>query len=116
MLQQKTEIPEGWKEVALNQVCDNFDNLRQPVSRNLREPGDVPYYGATGIVDYVKYFIFDEELLLVGEDGADWTRFANAAYIIRGRSWVNNHAHILKSNKANLNFLKNLILKQTQAL
>ena len=46
MVQNKTKIPDGWQEVPLNQVCENFDNLRRPVSQNLREPGDVPYYWA----------------------------------------------------------------------
>lgn len=108
-MNKKTKIPEGWREAALNDVCENLDNLRRPVSKELREHGDIPYYGATGIVDYVKDYIFDEELLLVGEDGADWSKFANAAFIIRDKSWVNNHAHILRCKKSNILYLQNYL-------
>lgn len=109
MPKQRTKIPEGWRETTLDEVCENLDNLRRPVSQNLREPGNIPYYGATGIVDYVKDYIFDEELLLVGEDGADWSKFASAAYIIKGKSWVNNHAHILRCKKSNIVYLQNYL-------
>ena len=57
----------------------------------------------------MKDYIFDEELLLVGEDGADWSKFANATYIIRGKGWVNNHAHILKCKKNNIVYLQNYL-------
>ncbi len=83
-----------------------MDNLRVPVTRSKRIKGTIPYYGATGIVDYVDDYIFDEKLLLVGEDGADWSAYANTAYIIEGKSWVNNHAHVLRVTNADIDFLK----------
>jgi type I restriction enzyme, S subunit len=102
-------IPEEWRIEKIKDVCDNLDNKRIPVEKGKRERGAIPYYGATGIVDYVKDFIFNEELLLVGEDGADWSAYANSAYIIRGKSWVNNHAHILKCKKINIVFLRSFL-------
>jgi type I restriction enzyme S subunit len=71
--------------------------MRRPITSGLREPGDIPYYGASGIVDYVKDHIFDEDLLLVSEDGANLlARNTPIAFSISGKSWVNNHAHVLK--------------------
>ncbi|MBI5152748.1 restriction endonuclease subunit S [Candidatus Peregrinibacteria bacterium] len=103
---QSRQIPAGWKMKQLNQVCENLDNLRKPVTKSDREKGTIPYYGATGIVDHVADYIFDEELLLVGEDGADWSPYANTTYIVRGKTWVNNHAHVLRCIDANIIFLK----------
>src|SRR3989338_8884172 len=102
----KQNIPKGWRAATVEDVCENLDNLRKPVTKSDREAGDIPYYGATGIVDYVKDYIFDEPLLLIGEDGADWSKFANTAYTVDGRSWVNNHAHVLRCTKADRVFLK----------
>ena len=71
--------------------------MRKPITSGLREPGDIPYYGASGIVDYVKDYIFDYDLLLVSEDGANLlARNTPIAFSISGKSWVNNHAHVLK--------------------
>ena len=62
-----------------------------------REKGDIPYYGASGVVDYVKDYIFDGDYLLVSEDGANLTaRVTPIAFSISGKTWVNNHAHVLK--------------------
>lgn len=98
-----------WQKVKISDVCDSLDNKRIPISKEVREKGEIPYYGATGIVDYVKDYIFDEKLLLVGEDGADWSSNANTAYLINGKSWVNNHAHVLRCTKINDFFLKEYI-------
>lgn len=68
------------------------------MSQRDREKGLYPYYGATGIIDYVKEFIFDEKLVLIGEDGAKWGSNENSAFIAEGKYWVNNHAHVLKPN------------------
>jgi len=95
----------SWQKIKLENIVENLDNKRIPVAREKRKKGTIPYYGATGIVDYVEDYIFDEELLLVGEDGADWSPFANTSYIIRGKSWINNHAHVLRVVKANIGFL-----------
>ena len=58
--------------------------------------GEYPYYGASGIVDYIDDYIFDEELLLIGEDGAKWGAYEASSFIVYGKYWVNNHAHVLK--------------------
>jgi type I restriction enzyme S subunit len=84
-----------WK--TLGELAENLDSMRRPITSGLREQGDIPYYGASGIVDYVKDFIFDEDLLLVSEDGANLlARNTPIAFSISGKSWVNNHAHVLK--------------------
>ena len=87
---------ENWTCKKLGDVCDILDSKRKPITKRDRKPGNIPYYGATGIQDYVSDFIFDGRFLLVGEDGAKWGKNDNTAYIIEGKSWVNNHAHILK--------------------
>ena len=94
------KIPEGWEVRKTKHLSINLDGKRIPISADMREEGDIPYYGATGILDYVKDYLFNEILLLVGEDGApffDKTKIV--AYIIKGKSWVNNHAHVLRVNK-----------------
>ncbi len=83
----------------LGSLAENLDSMRKPVTSGLREFGEIPYYGASGIVDYVKDYIFDDDLLLVSEDGANLiARNTPIAFSISGKSWVNNHAHVLKFN------------------
>jgi type I restriction enzyme S subunit len=90
-------LPSGWRWEKLPNISKNLDGKRIPVSEKLREKGDIPYYGASGIVDYVKDYLFDEELLLVSEDGANLVmRTYPIAFSISGKTWVNNHAHVLK--------------------
>lgn len=87
----------GWVEKRLGGVCENLDSKRIPITKSKRKSGDIPYYGASGIVDHVADFIFDEELLLVSEDGANLlARTYPIAFSVSGRTWVNNHAHILR--------------------
>ena len=69
----------GWGE-----VCEILDKLRKPVTKSDRKPGPYPYYGATGILDYVDKYIFDEKLVLVGEDGAKWGVGDKTAFIAEG--------------------------------
>lgn len=97
-----------WERKTLNQISDNLDSKRVPITQNLRNKGSIPYYGASGIVDYVKDFLFDEDLLLVSEDGANLlARTYPIAFSINGRTWVNNHAHILKfKNMTNQKFVE----------
>lgn len=84
-----------WKK--LGEIANNLDRLRKPITANKREAGDIPYYGASGIVDYVKGFIFDGDYLLVSEDGANLlTRTYPIAFSIKGKTWVNNHAHVIE--------------------
>lgn len=98
-----------WEEKKLGDICEILNNRRQPISSNNREKGQYPYYGASGIVDYVKDYIFDERLVLVGEDGAKWGSNEKTAFIAEGKYWVNNHAHVLKPIQINdvllINFL-----------
>lgn len=92
-------MKEGWDYKELGECCDILDSKRKPITKNKRILGDIPYYGATGILDYVKDYIFDEKLVLIGEDGAKWGAGENTAYIIDGKSWVNNHAHAIRPNR-----------------
>ena len=88
---------EDWEEKTLNEISENLDGKRKPITKKYREEGEIPYYGASGIVDYVKDFIFDEDLLLVSEDGANLlARTYPIAFSINGKTWVNNHAHVLR--------------------
>ncbi len=89
-----------WVEMKLGKIAENLDSKRVPITSNIREKGDIPYYGASGIIDYVKDYIFDEELLLISEDGANLiARVYPIAFSISGKTWVNNHAHVLKFEK-----------------
>jgi type I restriction enzyme M protein len=91
------EIDPAWPMVRLGEVCENLDSQRRPVEKSERKPGPYPYYGASGIVDYVEECLFDGDYLLVSEDGANLlARTTPIAFSISGKSWVNNHAHILK--------------------
>lgn len=89
-------MKEGWTYKKLGEVCEILDSQRKPVTKKDRTKGIYPYYGASGIQDYVDSYIFDGRFLLVGEDGAKWGASDKSAFIIEGKSWVNNHAHILK--------------------
>ena len=92
-------MKEGWTYKKLGEVCDILDSQRKPITKDKRESGNIPYYGATGCLDYVKDYIFDEKLVLLGEDGAKWGAGEDSAYIITGKSWVNNHAHALRPKR-----------------
>lgn len=89
--------PVEWKK--LGEVAENMDYLRKPITSGNRVAGDYPYYGASGIVDYIDNYIFDGDFLLVSEDGANLVaRKTPIAFSISGKNWVNNHAHVLKFN------------------
>lgn len=92
-------MKKGWTYKKLGEVCDILDYMRKPITKGKRESGDIPYYGATGCLDYVKDYIFDEKLVLLGEDGAKWGAGETSSYIIEGKSWVNNHAHALRPRR-----------------
>jgi restriction endonuclease S subunit len=100
---------EGWHVTSLDSVCEILNNRRRPITGNERTPGPYPYYGASGVVDYVGDFIFNERLLLIGEDGAKWGAFEKTAFIADGRYWVNNHAHVLKPIAASDTLLENYL-------
>ena len=86
----------GWTYKKLGEVATLYDSQRKPVTKKDRVSGMYPYYGATGIQDYVDSYIFDGRYLLLGEDGAKWGANEKSAFIIEGKSWVNNHAHIMR--------------------
>src|SRR5713101_5967429 len=92
-------MPSSWAVEPLGSIVDILDSQRIPINSDERakRPGDVPYYGATGQVGWIDDHLFDEELVLLGEDGAPFLDSAKTkAYIIKGKSWVNNHAHVLR--------------------
>ena len=87
----------GFEWKTLDQISENLDSKRKPITSGLRTSGKIPYYGASGIVDYVKDYIFDGDFLLISEDGANLlARNTPIAFSASGKIWVNNHAHILK--------------------
>jgi len=103
-------LPEGWKRVKLGEIVNIFDSKRIPLDEEYRAniKGEYPYCGATGIIDYISDYIFEGEFALIAEDGGKFGAFEDTAYIINGKFWVNNHAHIVKGKE---NFLENRYLK-----
>lgn len=107
----KVRFPEfegdgDWVEKKLGKVAENLDSKRVPITSNVREKGEIPYYGASGIIDFVKDFIYDDELLCISEDGANLVdRNYPIAFTIRGKTWVNNHAHVLKFENVSTHIL-----------
>ena len=92
-----TERGEGWVVTTLDKISTNLDSKRIPITKSDRKSGKYPYYGASGIVDYVADYIFDCDTLLISEDGANLlARSTPIAFSVSGKYWVNNHAHILK--------------------
>ena len=91
-------LPYGWGWGTLGDLVSNFDSRRVPVKESERRamPGSYPYYGASGVIDYVNAFLFEGQYLLLAEDGANLlSRSTPIAFQARGRFWVNNHAHVL---------------------
>lgn len=87
----------GWEKKRFDSLCENFDGRRKPITSTDRVEGPYPYYGASGVVDHVADYIFDEDILLVSEDGANLlARSTPIAFSVSGRVWVNNHAHVVK--------------------
>ena len=83
--------------MKLEDCCEILDSQRVPITGSDRTSGDYPYYGANGIQDYVDDFIFDDELVLLAEDGGNFgSKTRPIAYRVSGKCWVNNHAHVLK--------------------
>ena len=96
-LAKAMEPKDGWEEKILPDISENLDSIRVPVTKKDRTEGKYPYYGASGIVDYVDDYLFDEDLLLISEDGANLLmRTYPIAFSVSGKIWVNNHAHALR--------------------
>ncbi|MBP8148989.1 MAG: restriction endonuclease subunit S, partial [Limnohabitans sp.] len=92
-----SDYASGWPNRTLDQLATNLDSKRIPITKSDRRSGEYPYYGASGIVDYVDSYIFDGDHLLISEDGANLlARSTPIAFPASGKYWVNNHAHILK--------------------
>jgi hypothetical protein len=99
LFSQKLRLPQfsdEWQQTMLGEIAEILNSRRKPITSSDRVRGDYPYYGASGIIDYVNEYIFDEQLLLIGEDGAKWGKDEKTAFIVNGRCWVNNHAHVLR--------------------
>lgn len=89
--------PKNWPQKRFDSVCENLDSQRIPITASDRKQGIYPYYGASGIVDYVDSYIFDEDILLISEDGANLVaRVTPIAFSVSGKVWVNNHAHVVR--------------------
>ena len=92
--------PYDWGKKRFDEICENLDSRRKPITSSDRVEGIYPYYGASGIVDYVEDYIFDEDILLVSEDGANLLmRSTPIAFSVSGKVWVNNHAHVVRFDK-----------------
>ncbi len=90
-------IHPDWPKRDLGTLAENLDSRRVPITKGDRKEGPFPYYGASGIVDHVADFIFDEDILLISEDGANLlARSTPIAFAVSGKCWVNNHAHVLR--------------------
>lgn len=105
------EIPEEWDVKKLECVFEILDSMRKPIKASDREKieGNIPYYGASGVIDWINDYIFDEELILLGEDGENLnSRNSDLAFKIFGKTWVNNHAHVFRvinKKECNIDFM-----------
>lgn len=100
---QKLFIPTDWNESTVGKACDIHNNLRLPISKNDRKKmqGIYPYYGATGILDYIDHYRVDGKFALIGEDGDHFLKFRNLpmTLLVKGQFNVNNHAHIVSGRE-----------------
>lgn len=103
----------GWEIKNFGSIVENLDGKRRPIKSSDRDKrqGEYRYYGASGVIDYIDEFIFDGEYLLIAEDGANLvSRSTPIAFRANGKFWVNNHAHIVRSNGlASLTYLEFLL-------
>ncbi|MGQ7869962.1 restriction endonuclease subunit S [Sunxiuqinia sp. sy24] len=106
------QIPKHWEVIPLKYQLKSLNRRRIPLSAEERSKmsKEFPYYGASGIIDYVEDYIFDEDLILIAEDGANLlSRSTPLAFIATGKYWVNNHAHILSSAPETFDYWSNLL-------
>ena len=102
------EFEGDWEKKTLGEVVKFSNSRRIPLSESDRQKrqGTYRYYGASGVIDYIDDYIFDGQYILIGEDGANiLTRSSTLAFVVEGKFWVNNHAHIFQSKKGDNNFL-----------
>lgn len=92
------EIPDSWRITRVGDVSECLDNIRKPINKTERfsRQGSVPYYGANGQVGWIDDYLFDEDLVVIVEDETFIGRKIPFSYIIRGKTWVNNHAHVMR--------------------
>lgn len=109
----RDSIPKEWTIKPLEDLVIFLDGKRKPIKESDRAKmqGEYPYYGASGIIDYVNNYIFDDELILLGEDGANiLNRSTRLSFKVKGKIWVNNHAHVLKPLKnVDIDFLNDFL-------
>ena len=103
----------GWVQKRIGDICKNKDSNRIPLKQSDRDKreGEYPYYGATGIIDYIDSYIFEGLHLLIAEDGKNLeTKNKDIAFLAEGKFWVNNHAHVVvETEESNLYYLKYVI-------
>lgn len=115
----KREIPEEWGSITIGEITNCLDYKRIPLSRQERKLkiGNIPYYGATGIMDYVDEAIFDGEYVLVAEDGSIMDEKGHPILQrVSGRVWINNHAHVLQPSKSHSCKLLMMLLKDVSVM
>jgi len=96
------EFSGEWEEKKLGSIATFYNSRRVPLTESDRIKGSYPYYGASGVIDYVENYIFDGEYILLGEDGANIVlRNSRLVFLAKGRFWVNNHAHIFQAKESN---------------
>ena len=107
------EIPKHWTISKVKHEFESLDNLRIPLNAETRGSMELKiydYYGASGVIDKVESYIFDEPLILIGEDGANlYLRSTPLAFKATGKYWVNNHAHVLRPKHGNMDYLTNML-------
>ncbi|KRF54836.1 hypothetical protein ASG97_05425 [Bacillus sp. Soil745] len=107
------EFTQEWEELKLGDIAEFFNGKRVPIESESRIKGQYPYYGATGIIDYVEGYIFEGAYVLLAEDGANIImRNSAIAYLTEGKFWVNNHAHIMKMKSGSNVFLTQVLENQ----
>ena len=92
-------MKQDWVIETLGNVSEVLDSLRKPITKKDRIEGEYPYYWATGVLSYINDYLFSEKLVLIGEDGAKWLSGDNTSFIVNGKYWVNNHAHVIRPNR-----------------
>lgn len=107
------KFDDKWEDKTLIEIVDFLNHKRIPIDSAKRKAGKYPYYGATGVIDYVESYIFDGEYVLLAEDGANIImRNSPISYLAKGKFWLNNHAHIMRMKTGSNEFLVQLLENQ----